>query len=132
MSPTTTNNNENAVGGNTAVMTQILSDKIDKIDEKFTDKLTTLQVGLGRLEASMMPRHEIEAAVKTRVDVTSYIADKAALEMQINDLKAAPAQTWVKFGIGSSVIFGCLGTFLALGSTIIGLIALVAAHAIFK
>lgn len=101
-----------------AVQYRTLSDKIDQV----ASGQTKLEVALGRLEASMMPRHEIAAAVAERVPMTIYLSDKAALEMQIKELKAAPQATWVKAGILISSGVGCLSLIIGAAGVIIALL----------
>lgn len=103
----------------------------EKIDQLVTMQ-TKLEVSISRLEASMMPRHEIAAAIETRVLTSVYAVDKIAMERDINELKGRPQATWVKTGILVSSVVGCLGAFIASAGVILSIVALAATHVIFK
>ena len=70
-----------------------------------------LEVSFAKLEASIMPRHEILIEIEKRMPVTSYIADKDAIMERINKLEAAPqsARAWINTMIAGA---GCLSSLM--------------------
>lgn len=96
--------------------------------DRLLEKQTHLEISLGEIRASMMPRAEIDMEVEKRVSISSYLSDKTAIENRIKNLEDAPSSAWARAGILVSGGIGCLG--LLVGSASILVSILIAVHAI--
>ena len=83
---------------------------IDKLDSVASGQ-QKLEISFAKLEASIMPRHEILIEIEKRMPVTSYIADKDAIMERIQKLENAPQSTraWMNTIIAAS---GCLSSLM--------------------
>lgn len=102
----------------------VLSDKIDHIAESQHN----LEVSFARLEAAMVPRHEVASEVEKRLLVSSYISDQTVLERRLTKLEQAPQSTraWMNTIISGA---GCLASII-IGGASITVSILVASHII--
>lgn len=103
------------------------ADFANKLD-RMLEKQTALEVSLGELRASIMPRHEIDAEIEKRVHINAYLSDKTGIENRLKNLEDAPSSTWARAGVMITGGIGCFG--LLLSAVAILVTILVASHAI--
>jgi anti-sigma-K factor RskA len=103
------------------------ADFANKID-RMIEKQTALEVAIGELRASIMPRHEIDAEIEKRVPLTTYASDRLNFEERFKRLEEAPSATWARAGILISGGIGCLSLLVASTSILVSI--LIAAHVI--
>lgn len=106
------------------VRVEYTADFAHKLD-RILERQTALEVALGELRASIMPRHEIDAEIEKRVAQSAYLADKTAIENRLHRLEEAPTATWTRGGIVGSLSVGCLGVLLAAVSILVAILTAV-------
>lgn len=109
------------------VRVEYTADFSNKLD-RLLEKQTHLEVSMGELRASMMPRAEIDMEIEKRVSITSYLSDKTAIENRLKNLEDAPSSAWVRAGILISGGIGCLGLLVTTVSILVTI--LIATHVI--
>ncbi len=99
----------------------------NKIDELVRGQ-NQLAIQLSSLQASIMPRHEIDSELEKRVMIGTYIADKTALEQRVKDLEEAPQSVWSRASILVSSGLGCLSLLIGSSGAIIAVISIIVNH----
>lgn len=109
------------------VRVEYTADFAQKLD-RVLEKQTALEVQLGELRASVMPRHEIDAEIEKRVNVSAYLSDRSATENRLKRLEDAPTAGWLRAGVLISGGLGCTGVLISTLSVIVTI--LIATHVI--